>query len=280
VATRVLRHASDTVGFTLARGAPHPGLRGLVRGYEDFTERSAGPLRRREVALPDMVLILDLGDGWRVGTDTPAERHGSFVAGVHDRPTVVEHGGRARCLQVDLTPLGARALLGVAPAELRNRVVGLEDLLGPAGGRLLERLDAAPGWDERFAILDGALLARAAAAEPARPDVLWAWRRLVESHGGVAVAALARELGCSRRHLTARFGEAVGVPPKAYARLLRFRRATEALLGGGEARLAEVAAACGYADQSHLTREFRALAGTTPGGLLAARAPGGGGVLA
>ena len=54
------------------------------------------------------------------------------------------------------------------------------------------------------------------------------------------------------------------MPPKAYARLLRFQRATEALVAGGEPRLAEVAADCGYADQSHLNREFRALAGTTP----------------
>jgi AraC-like DNA-binding protein len=183
-------------------------------------------------------------------------------------------------MQVNLTPLGARALLGTPLGELTNRVVALEDVLGPAARHLAERLDGAAGWEERFAILDAVLLARAASAEPVRPDVAWAWRRLVRSRGSIAVAALAAELGCSRRHLAARFGEEVGLPPKAYARLLRFQRATEALLSGGEPRLAEVAAACGYADQSHLNRDFRAFAGTTPSALLADRVLGEGGVLA
>jgi AraC-like DNA-binding protein len=282
VATRVLRHTSEAASFVLASRDPVPGLRGLVQGYEDFEERSPAPLCRREVALPDVVVIVDLGEGWRVGEAAGPDmaHHGSFVAGVHDRPTAVEHGGRARCMQVNLTPLGARALLGTPLGELTNRVVALEDVLGPAARHLAERLDGAAGWEERFAILDAVLLARAASAEPVRPDVAWAWRRLVRSRGSIAVAALAAELGCSRRHLAARFGEEVGLPPKAYARLLRFQRATEALLSGGEPRLAEVAAACGYADQSHLNRDFRAFAGTTPSALLADRVLGEGGVLA
>jgi AraC-like DNA-binding protein len=282
VATTVLRHESDAVSFELAIRVPAPALRGLVRDYEDFRERSAAPLRRREIAVPDPVVIVDFGEGWDVGADgdAPLEHHGSFAAGVGDRPSVVEHAGRARCMQVNLTPLGARRLLGVPLAELTNLVVPLDELLGPAARDLAEQLAAAAGREERFALLEGLLLARAADSAPGRPDVAWAWRRLVQSGGGLPVAALAEELGCSRRHLAARFGAEVGLPPKAYARLLRFRRAADALLSGGERGLADVAAACGYADQSHLNREFRVFAGTTPSELLASRAPGGGGVLA
>jgi AraC-like DNA-binding protein len=283
VATTVLRHDSDAVSFELAVRDPAPALRGLVRSYEDFRERSAAPLRRREVAIPDPVVILDLGEGWDVGSgdgDGPLDHHGSFAAGVGDRPSVVEHAGRARCMQVNLTPLGARRLLGLPLAELTNLVVPLDELLGSQARDLVERLAGTEDRDERFAIVEGLLLERAADSAPGRPDVAWACRRLVESDGGVPVAALAQELGCSRRHLTARFGAEVGLPPKAFARLLRFRRATDALLSGGEQRLAEIAAECGYADQSHLNREFRAFAGTTPRGLLASRVPGGAGVLA
>jgi AraC-like DNA-binding protein len=111
-----------------------------------------------------------------------------------------------------------------------------------------------------------ALLARAA---PVRPDVARAWRRLVETHGTLGVEAVARELGCSRRHLAARFGEELGLSPKRLARVLRFRRA-HALLGERPGTpLAGLAAECGYADQAHLTREFRALAGVTPGAFAA-----------
>jgi AraC-like DNA-binding protein len=278
--TRLIKQGSAQEGFVLAESRPDARLEGLVRAYEDFEERSPRPLRRREVAVPDVVMIVDFGEGWRVGEREPVERLGSFAAGIHDRPTIVEHGGRARCVQVNLTPLGARALLGVPLVELRNRTVALEELLGSAARGLAERLYSAEGFEQRFALLDEVLAARAADAPPVRADVGWAWRRLVASGGALAVQDLARELGCSRRHLSGRFGEEIGLPPKSYARLLRFRRAFEALLRGGEEGLASVAATCGYADQPHLNREFRALAGTTPGALLASRVPEGGGVLA
>lgn len=88
--------------------------------------------------------------------------------------------------------------------------------------------------------------------------------------GAVLIAVLVRELGCSRRHLAARFGEDVGMTPKAYARLLRFERAVERLRGG-DAALGRIAADCGYADQAHFSRELRAFAGATPTTLLAER---------
>jgi len=248
----------------LVVGRPDPRLRALVRRYVDFAERAPGPRTRLEVPSGELVAIVDLGDGWTVGQGrTPPTRLRSFAGGLHDGPARTGHGGRARCVQLDLTPLGARALLGVPPGELAHRCVPLDALLGAQARRLVEALDAAGSWEARFDHLDRLLLARAADAEGwLRPDVAWAWRRLVETGGTVRVDALARELGCSRRHLAARFGEQVGLAPKAFARVLRFRRAAELLDRG--ARPAEAAALAGYADQPHLTREFRALSGRTP----------------
>ncbi len=106
------------------------------------------------------------------------------------------------------------------------------------------------------------LLRRAATATPPRPDVARALARLVATDGSLRIAALAAELGCSRRHLSASFHSELGLAPKAYARILRFRRAT-ALLDRGVG-LARLAVESGYADQPHLNREFRALGGRTP----------------
>jgi transcriptional regulator GlxA family with amidase domain len=64
-----------------------------------------------------------------------------------------------------------------------------------------------------------------------------------------------------------RFRDHVGLPPKAAARVIRLDRAVAALLSGTP-RIAEVAAACGYADQAHLGRELRELGGVTPGQLV------------
>src|SRR5690348_8261076 len=93
---------------------------------EGFAERTPGPLARREVAYPAIPVIISFGPQWRIG----AQRRRSFVAGLHDASTVVTHDGEAHCLQLDLTPLAAHALFGVAMHELSGRCVELEDLLG------------------------------------------------------------------------------------------------------------------------------------------------------
>ena len=122
------------------------------------------------------------------------------------------------------------------------------------------------------------MLERAHAAPLLPPAVELAWRRLRDSHGGAGVAELAGELGCSRRHLSKRFGAELGLPPKALARVLRFERAVALLRAGGE--LADVAFTCGYYDQPHFNRDFRELAGTTPSDFLARALPAGSGTAA
>ncbi len=82
--------------------------------------------------------------------------------------------------------------------------------------------------------------------------------------GAVRLAALAQGAGCSHRHLVAQFREQVGATPKTAARVLRYARAAR-LLARGDLPPGQVAALCGYADQSHLTREYVSFAGTTPG---------------
>jgi AraC-like DNA-binding protein len=170
--------------------------------------------------------------------------------------------GAAAGVQVDLTPLGARRILGLPMDELTNRVVALEDVLGRGARDLVGRLREARAWPERFALLDAALLRRVDGGPEPAPEVAWSYRRLAAAEGRLAVGPLADEVGWSRRHLAARWRRDVGMGPKAMARILRFERALRLLREGRG--LADVAYDCGYADQPHLNREFRALAGSTP----------------
>ncbi len=252
----------------LVQRGPAPGLRGLVRRYAGFAEQTPGPVCRAEMPGGDVVVLVDLGAGWEL-PDRGAS-HGSFVAGLDDRPERVGHAGSARGVQLDLTPFGARALLGVPSGELAGELVGLDALLGAEPERLADALDALPSWPARFALLDARLAALAADLPAPRPDVAWAWRRLEATAGRARVEDLAAELGCSRRHLSVRFREEIGMAPKRFARLVRFRRAVGLL---GRVELAQVAALCGYSDQAHFNRDVRAFAGMTPTELVAARSP-------
>lgn len=205
-----------------------------------------------------IVVIVDLDRGWTV----EGERFGSFAGGLYGRPVCVRHEGSSRGVQFDVEPPAFRALFGAPAGELAERTVALEDLLGPGAALLAERLADAPDAGARFAVLDEVLLAAARRAPPpARPDIERAWALLRRSGGRMRIEALADALGCSRRHLAKRFAEEVGAPPKLAARLMRFEAVRARL---GSVPLARLAAEHGFADQAHLAREFRELAGRSP----------------
>ncbi len=106
------------------------------------------------------------------------------------------------------------------------------------------------------------------AARPARADPIAVRRarHYLDEHAAqsVALADLARVAGLSASHLCRIFSAAVGMPPHAYQTQVRVVRA-KALLIAGELPLAQVAAAVGFANQSHLTRHFTRFVGVTPG---------------
>lgn len=269
-------------------GLPEVRLRPFVDRYIGYRERADVPLVRRETAGVFVVLILGWGAPLDVTDPRSAERGvrrvDSFVAGTFDGWCTTRTVGVGEGVELLLSPLTARRLLGLPLGELTNRAVGVGQLPGGWLDRLRYRLADAPDWPRRFALLDAALAARLAASPPVDARLDWAWRWLVARGGQGGVGALATELGWSRRHLAARFRQEVGLPPKTAARLLRFQQA-RAALGSADAATgtasagravdwAEVAARCGYYDQSHLIRDFHQFAGTTPAALLAARPAG------
>lgn len=270
----IRRHDSTLGSWEIVERAPDPRLAGLVRAYAGFDERSPVPLRRREVPGGRVPLIIGFGPPlWVDG-----ERRSSFVAGLHDRPSITEYRGESRGIQVDLTPIGARRLLGVPMSELTTRVVALGDVLGPDAGLLVERLADTPAWDRRFALVDAWILGRVASAPRVVPEVAWAWDRLRRTGGRVPIAALTAQTGWSARHLIDRFRDQVGVSPKLAARILRFERVVARVERARGIGWAEIAYDCGYYDQAHLNRDFRQFAGTTPTAFADALLPDGFGV--
>ena len=234
-----------------------------------FRERITGPVDLSVVPYPAVTLIVDVGNGddlTVIDEDRGRHERGNAVAGL--LPGSVRGVGRdIECLQVRLSPLVAHAVLGDT-AQLTGSVVSLEDVWGRDATRIHEQLQAAPTWDERFAIVEAALARRVDSGREVDREIDFAWRRIVARRGQVRVDQLAEDVGWGRKRLWSRFRSQVGLTPKQAAQLVRFDHAAHRLAAGHPA--AQVAAEAGYADQSHLHREVAAFTGMTPSAVAAA----------
>ncbi|WP_250008954.1 helix-turn-helix transcriptional regulator [Actinoplanes sp. M2I2] len=247
---------------------PGAGLAPFVAVYSGYRQRGVAPMRHLGLPSPYLTMILTLDEPLVMAAHPdPRQRPGSYdalVGGLHLAPAVIIHDGRQSGVQVALRPLGCRALLGVPAAELAGLDVDAAALFGEAAvAEIREQLCAAPDWPSRFALLDDTLRARLTDRR-VRPEIAYAYHRVT---GGASIRSVAAEVGWSGRHLTGQFRAEVGLRPKEAARVARFDRARRALRP--DRPIAAVAAAHGFADQSHLVREFRALAGCTPSEWLA-----------
>jgi AraC-like DNA-binding protein len=154
--------------------------------------------------------------------------------------------------------LGAAAL-GVSAAELVGRMVLLADLLPSRDARRIsEQVRSAPE-----AAMQSWVAGRASRLDRTGPRVL------AMAAAGLSVAEMTDELGCGARQLHRRCLSLFGYGPRRLGRIVRLQTALGRMSSGTP--LAEVAALGGFADQAHLSREVRALAGTTPRSLAAER---------
>ena len=216
-----------------ARAAPAAPLRGLIGWYSGYRQEGVPPARHRGLPSPYLTLIITLDDPLTVARHPdPADRPGDYrtlLGGLHTTPALITHPGRQSGVQVQLSPLGARALLGLPAGELAGRDLAADDVLGRVAGELHERMRAAADWPARFAILDQLLLDRADLDQQVTPDIAEAWRRLLRSGGQVRAAELASQVGWSPRYLQRRLLAETGLTPKAAARVTRFDRARRIL---------------------------------------------------
>lgn len=162
-----------------------------------------------------------------------------------------------------LSPAGGQALLGCPMSALTDRHVALQDVLG--GRMAAAMIDSVQNTisTECFAarVQDCLLQLAGRTTHTVHPAIAEAIRRINQTNGVQRIGALARDLQVGRRQLERLFSTEVGVGPKTYASLVRFEWVAGQL---HSQRPVDLALDAGYADQSHLIRNFSELAGITP----------------
>jgi AraC-like DNA-binding protein len=204
---------------------------------------------------------------WHPGSVQPR----AAVIGAMTAALPASSGPRRETVGAYLRAARASLFTHVPTDELTDRVVALEDLWRAAGSGLQEGIVEAKGDAERVGSLESALLKQLADARGSNTavDVAGLAAYALRRRGQLKVPCLADAAGVSRQRLATVFRESVGVSPKLYCRLARFRAALTCARDG--VNLAQVAVEMGYTDQSHMIAEFREFSSVTPAELASRR---------
>jgi AraC-like DNA-binding protein len=220
--------------------------------------------------LPDGTteLIVHRGRPFRHFSDDRAELQASrLFVGQLTKPAIIAPDGDADVVAIRFRPFGAFALTGIPPGLLTDHIADATSL----GCRWLtdamrEAKDADTAIDALRA-LEAALVRRVTDARgaPAVDNALVAAVQAIDlSRGTIRIDDVATTAGVTRRHLERLFDTRVGLTPKSYARLIRLQTAASRLAATPDDRLADVSGETGYFDESHMIREFLAIAGRSP----------------
>jgi AraC-like DNA-binding protein len=241
-----------------------------------FVERlwlvSGGQLPRKERILPSgtVELVVNLRDD-RVTIDRTMQSavarsfSGAVVSGTYSGAFVIDANQHELMMGVHFRPGGAFDAFGIPASELADAHVDLGSIRGDAAAHeLRERLCGAATHKARFQCLQQMLTKQLPSRPRLHPVVQFALERFTPTGLGASVRDVAREAGLSHRRFLTVFTTEVGLSPKRFCRILRFRHLHALAQPTGRIEWAQLAQACGFFDQSHLSNEFRKLSGLTP----------------
>ena len=218
-----------------------------------------------EVITPDgrVELVIHLGNPLERLASTGATSHGSAVVGPTLEHIAIRMPKTVRTVGVRFQFGGSRSFLQPPLEEMRDQSRPLEAFWPKVAPQLLDRLASTPSVERQLDALEEALLGALRPA-PASPAVGACLSMIQRRRGNVRMSELAEATGLSLRSLQRAFRATVGISPKQFARIARFRFALRRLPVAGRSGWAGLAADLGYVDQSHLIHDFRQFTGMTP----------------
>jgi AraC-like DNA-binding protein len=197
----------------------------------------------------------------------------SLILGMTTRHSILETASIQSVMGAVFRPGGARAFFSPPADEFSNRPAALDDLWNSRGRRLRERLVETADPIARMRILQDELKQCLGRNAELHCAVRFALTQFHCDPSALRIVEVARDAGISRRHFAGLFREQVGLTPKLYCRLLRFREVVRRIATGEPVDWAQVSLDGAYYDQAHMSHEFHEFAGISPGGWLASERP-------
>lgn len=210
-------------------------------------------------------LVVAVSGSFRIIDDTIPDKvteHTQSLLCLRTFPMRMQFTANFRAIVVTMSPWAPYRLSTMAPQGLVNTELDLDSRHLPGLSEIQGIVASTPDRLVLWPRLDEYLTDKLRNGREQAEQVSAAWSRMEVMDGRVSVDELAGYVGWGRRQLEMKFREQIGISPKAASRIVRLRRAVDMLVHGTPA--ADVAALCGFSDQPHFSREFKALTGFTP----------------
>ena len=242
-------------------------IRSIVRSFSERHAVLSGDVITKPLpARPDQFIEIYLAERYGVSHDGGPHNASPEIVVVGPqsyRRTQLFMSGEIDVFTIRFQPGGFHALFGVDMATLVDEGVVARDVVGVASDPLRSAVLGAADFEARVALAERWIHDRMAAARPLDAVGHAAWL-LSRSGGRLRIDALARHTGLSDRQFTRRFTSQVGLPPKLYARTIRFNAVLAAKDADPRASWTDLVHDAGYADQAHFIRDSHAFSGTAP----------------
>jgi AraC-like DNA-binding protein len=267
---RALGDASKLQGVMLSC-RPVPALLHLIRYYYQVETHVAGRTEVQPVpARSPQAIEFTFGAPYKVRRlDRGGTRNAYPIALIGSqtfrRVELLMHGN-IDAFTIVFQPGAVSKLFSVPAEELTNDDFEGEAVLGRGVGELLRRLGDVSSFADRARVTDTYLCAKRPALDSIS-GVTNAATRVLSSSGCVRVSDLAYDAGLGTRQFERRFRSEIGLPPKLYARIVRFEAALRRKAAAPEMRWTDIAHALGYHDQMHMVHDFNRLSGDSPTGI-------------
>jgi AraC-like DNA-binding protein len=249
---------------------PGKALQQYVKCYYVYESSNPGAFEDTVFPCGCMEVTFNLGIGnWQTfnGNEfitTPAIE----LWGQLSRPLPVRSIGRNTMLGVRFFPHAAAILLNDKINGFNNQVTDYGDVTGKRVHSLHAQLLDAGSWNKRIALLEIFLLQQLSlnAKRISKVAIVRSLMQALRQHELFdTMEAIATRHGLSARYMQQLFLQYTGLTPKLYSQINRFQNSLQ-LVRQNEDSLTSIAYECGYADQSHFIKEFKAFTGYTPSG--------------